>query len=117
MFSFGDGYHLQFSASSIKFPPRQQAKHLLDQYFDFAMPTYRFLHRTTVDGWLQRLSDEHEGNVDGNLLSDSKTAVVFLCLAIVMLFGNGATGSAHDGEVDDVENRYFHPISKIFGRG
>jgi hypothetical protein len=114
VFSFGDGYHLKFSASNIKFPPRQQAGHLLDRYFNFAMPTYRFLHRTTVDGWLDRLSDEYEGKVnDGNLLSDSKAAVVLLCLATVMLIGEGAT----DGEVDGIENRYFHPVLEIFSSG
>jgi hypothetical protein len=114
VFSFGDGYHLKFSASNIKFPPREQAKHLLDRYFDFAMPTYRFLHRSTVDRWLERLSDEYEGKVNGgNLLSDSKTAVVLLCLATVMLVGENAT----DGEVDDIENRYIHPVLEIFSSG
>jgi hypothetical protein len=111
VFSFGDGYHLKFSASNLKFPPRHQAKQLLDRYFDFAMPTYRFLHRTTIDGWLERLSDEYECKVnDGNLLSDSKAAVVLLCLATVMLAGEGAT----DGEEDDIGNRYFRHIIEIF---
>jgi hypothetical protein len=28
--------------------PRLDAQRLIDRYFDFAMPTYRFLHRPTI---------------------------------------------------------------------
>lgn len=106
VFAFGDGYYPKYSASDLKFPARQQAKHLVDRYFDFAMPTYRFLHRATVESWLDRLCDEHERRVvNGPALSNAKISLVLLTLATATLYEEDATGSLIDSEADDCELR------------
>lgn len=111
VFSFGDGYYPKYFASDLNFPARQQAKHLVDRYFDFAMPTYRFLHRATVESWLGRMCDEEENReVNGSSLSNAKVAIVLLTLATATLFEEDATGSVLDSEADDCEQRYFHSL-------
>jgi Fungal Zn(2)-Cys(6) binuclear cluster domain len=106
VFSFGDGYYSKYSSSDLNFPPRQQAKHLIDRYFDFAMPTYRFLHRATLESWLDRICDESENRaVDVNALSNAKVAIVLLTLATATLYEEDSTGSLIDSEADDCEQR------------
>jgi hypothetical protein len=90
----------------LNLPPRPQAKHLVDRYFDFAMPTYRFLHRATVESWLDRLCDEHENRrTNGPPLSNAKVAIVLLTLATATLYEEDASGSLLDSEADDCEQR------------
>ena len=106
VFSFGDGYYAKYAASDLAFPPRKQAKHLIDRYFDFAMPTYRFLHRAIVESWLDRICDENENRaINGPLLSNAKVAIVLLTLATATLYEEDATGSLIDSEADDCEQR------------
>jgi hypothetical protein len=106
VFSFGDGYYPKCAASDLAFPPRKQAKHLVDKYFDFAMPTYRFLHRAIVESWLDRICDENENRaVNGPPLSNAKVAIVLLTLATATLYEEDATGSLIDSEADDCEQR------------
>lgn len=53
IFSFGDA-PLQLPDSDPTFClmlPQTDAQRLIDRYFDFAMPTYRFLHRPTIQAW------------------------------------------------------------------
>jgi hypothetical protein len=106
VFSFGDGYYPNYAASDLAFPSRREAKHLVDRYFDFAMPTYRFLHRATVESWLGRICDENESEaIDGPPLSNAKVALVLLTLATATLYEEDATGSMNDSEADDCEKR------------
>lgn len=73
------------------------------------MPTYRFLHRATVESWLGRMCDEEENReVNGSSLSNAKVAIVLLTLATATLFEEDATGSVLDSEADDCEQRYVH---------
>jgi hypothetical protein len=106
VFSFGDGWIPDYSTSDFVFPPRHEAKHLVDRYFDFAMPTYRFLHRATVNTWLERmcLANQTQG-VQGQTLSSAKHAIVLLTLATAKLYGEDAAGLLHDGEAKDSEER------------
>jgi hypothetical protein len=107
VFSFGDGWLPDYSTSEFAFPNRYEAKHLVDRYFDFAMPTYRFLHRFTVNAWLEHMCDEKENrNIQGDTLSSAKYAIVLLTLATAKLYGEDATGLLHDGEVKDSAERY-----------
>jgi hypothetical protein len=47
----------EFDPSFCVTLPRETAQRLLDRYFDFAMPTYRFLHRPTVQKWFTEFYD------------------------------------------------------------
>lgn len=98
IFSFGDGWVPDYSASDFVFPNRNEAKHLFNRYFDFAMPTYRFLHRATAQGWLESMCDEQS-------LSSAKSAIVLLILATAKLYGEDEAGLLHDGEAKDSEER------------
>ena len=70
------------------------------------MPTYRFLHRATVESWLNRICDERDNKiVVGPPLSNSKVAIVLLILATATLYEEDATGSLLDSEADDCEQR------------
>jgi hypothetical protein len=55
IFTFGDAPLPEFDSSFFVLPPRERAKVLVARYFDFAVPTHRFLHRPTVDGWVDDL--------------------------------------------------------------
>ena len=90
----------------MTFPPRQQAKYLVDRYFDFAMPTYRFLHRASVEIWLDRICDKKE-NRAANIprLSNAKIALVLLTLATATLYEGDPTSSLIDPEADDCDQR------------
>lgn len=59
IFTFGDApLELpEFDPSFCMMLPRAEAQRLLDRYFDFAMPTYRFIHRPTTQGWFDEFYD------------------------------------------------------------
>jgi len=59
-------------------PPREKAEELSRIYFELISPTYKFLHRPTVESWIQQLYDH------GRILEDhanSKYAVVLMVFA------------------------------------
>ena len=38
-------------------PPKADADILVARYFDFAMVTHRFLHRPTIEAWIEEFYD------------------------------------------------------------
>jgi galactonate dehydratase len=57
IFTFGDAPLPEFDPSYFILPPKSDAKNLLAKYFDFAVATHRFLHRPTVENWLDEFYD------------------------------------------------------------
>ncbi|EGY19688.1 fungal specific transcription factor domain-containing protein [Verticillium dahliae VdLs.17] len=59
IFTFGDApiSPPDFDPSFCMVLPREDGQKLLDRYFDFAMPTYRFLHRPTLQDWFDEFYD------------------------------------------------------------
>ncbi|KAI9035725.1 uncharacterized protein KD926_002946 [Aspergillus affinis] len=55
IFSFGDAPLPKYDASFLVLPTKEEAKALLNRYFDFGFPTHRFLHQQTTEGWLEGL--------------------------------------------------------------
>ncbi|KAL3464341.1 hypothetical protein BJX64DRAFT_275840 [Aspergillus heterothallicus] len=53
IFSFGDAPLPKYDPSFLVIPTKDDAKALLDRYFDFAFPTHRFLHQPQAEGWLK----------------------------------------------------------------
>lgn len=53
IFTFGDASLPDFDPSYFVLPPKADAESLVARYFDFAIATHRFLHRPTVEGWLE----------------------------------------------------------------
>lgn len=60
--------------------PREDAQKLLDRYFDFAMPTYRFLHRPTLQAWFTEFYDTL-GIMDDLHNSPARVALLFMVFA------------------------------------
>ncbi|KAI1746498.1 transcriptional regulatory protein GAL4 [Xylaria castorea] len=116
IFTFGDA-PLQtpdFIPSFCMMLPRDDAQRLLDRYFDFAMPTYRFLHRPQV----QNLFNEFYDTLGAMRDTDSAPATTAL---LFMVF---AQGRVYMPEQDlpgppDLSTRYFlaaeHQLTKERG--
>ncbi|KAE8315071.1 fungal-specific transcription factor domain-containing protein [Aspergillus transmontanensis] len=53
IFSFGDAPLPKSDPSFLLLPSKNEAKELVNRYFDFAFPTHRFLHQQQVESWLE----------------------------------------------------------------
>jgi hypothetical protein len=53
IFTFGDAPLPEFDPSFFVLPPKDDARTLVARYFEFAVATHRFLHRPTVESWLE----------------------------------------------------------------
>ena len=60
--------------------PKEDAQRLVDRYFDFAMPTYRFLHRPTIQEWFVEFYETMGTMRDPNNAA-AKVALLFMILA------------------------------------
>jgi len=82
IFTFGDAPFASMDSdlSFCMMIPRDVAQRLLDRYFDFAMPTYRFLHRPTVQSWFVEFYDTF-GIMHDAQRAPAKVALVLMVLA------------------------------------
>lgn len=60
--------------------PRDDAQRVIDRYFDFAMPTYRFLHRPTIQEWFVEFYDTF-GTMRDEQKAPAKLALLFMVFA------------------------------------
>lgn len=60
--------------------PRPDAQRLVDRYFDFAMPTYRFLHKPTLQKWFNEFYDTL-GIMKDTQNAHAKVALLFMVFA------------------------------------
>lgn len=91
IFTFGD---LPLPESDPRFlilPPRSEAEALLCRYFEFASATHRFLHRPTIETWLQELY-KTQGTMGDELSGRSKTALLFMVFAMAQNFPKTQSG-------------------------
>lgn len=82
IFTFGDApLHLpDLDPCFCIMLPREEAQRLVDRYFDFAMPTYRFLHRPTIQKWLNEFYDTL-GLMSNTQTAPAKIALIFMVIA------------------------------------
>lgn len=82
IFTFGDAPLASIDAdlSLCMMIPREYAQQLLDRYFDFAMPTYRFLHRPTTQAWFGEFYDTF-GSMHDSQRAAARIALVLMVLA------------------------------------
>lgn len=76
-------------------PPRVTADALLRTYFEFGAATHRFLHRPTVEAWLDELY-ETDGVMRDQATAASKTALLFMVFASAESYPRKTSG----GQVD-----------------
>lgn len=82
IFTFGDAplASVDTDLSLCMMIPREFAQQLFDRYFDFAMPTYRFLHRPTAQAWFAEFYDTF-GSMHDSQRAAAKIALVLMVLA------------------------------------
>ncbi|KAF5707780.1 hypothetical protein FMUND_10930 [Fusarium mundagurra] len=82
IFTFGDAplQNPDYDPNFCMMLPKEDAQRLVDRYFDFAMPTYRFLHRPTIQEWFSEFY-ETLGTMRDPTNSAAKVALLFMILA------------------------------------
>lgn len=82
IFTFGDAPfpHTAPDLFSCMMLPREVAQKLVNRFFDYAMPTYRYLHRPTIQAWFDELYETYGAMRDAQRAS-SKIALVLIVLA------------------------------------
>ncbi|KAH9905029.1 transcriptional regulatory protein GAL4 [Xylariomycetidae sp. FL2044] len=116
IFTFGDAplQLPEFDPSFCMMLPRDDAQRLVDRYFDFAMPTYRFLHRPTIQKWFVEFYETLGIMRDPNT-APAKIAMLFMVLAHARVYmpENDLPGPS------DLSTRYFlaaeHQLTKERG--
>jgi hypothetical protein len=73
--AFSDQKFHETSSGLFILPPKEVTKRLVDHYFEFCSPTYRYLHRQTVMHSLAVLYEDHER------LDPAQCAIIFMCCA------------------------------------
>lgn len=85
IFSYGDRQAPQVEQDDhSRLPDSATTSLLLSQYFDLAMPTYRFLHKPTIVQWLSAYH-QVEAGVQGAALLPIRQAIVLVVLATARL--------------------------------
>ncbi|KAL4886616.1 fungal-specific transcription factor domain-containing protein [Aspergillus karnatakaensis] len=87
IFTFGDApLNLpEFDPSFCMMLPRDDAQRLIDRYFDFAMPTYRFLHRPTIQDWFNEFYDTL-GVMRDTHSAPAKVALLFMVFSLARVY-------------------------------
>ncbi|KAF5628669.1 uncharacterized protein FTJAE_8758 [Fusarium tjaetaba] len=116
IFTFGDAplQNPDYDPNFCMMLPKEDAQRLVDRYFDFAMPTYRFLHRPTIQEWFSEFYETLGTMRDPNN-SAAKVALLFMILAHARVYmpENDRPGPS------DLSSRYYlaaeHQLSKESG--
>ncbi|KAG7055825.1 finger protein [Colletotrichum scovillei] len=80
VFNFGDRPLLGQDSSFAILPPKTVAVSMVRRYFDFGATTHRFLHRPTIQSWLEELY-ETNGFMLYKESARSQTALLFMVFA------------------------------------
>ncbi|KAF5624466.1 hypothetical protein F52700_9635 [Fusarium sp. NRRL 52700] len=116
IFTFGDAplQNPDYDPNFCMMLPKEDAQRLVDRYFDFAMPTYRFLHRPTIQEWFSEFY-ETLGTMRDPTNSAAKVALLFMILAHARVY---MPESDRPGP-SDLSSRYYlaaeHQLSKESG--
>lgn len=87
--SFGDAKVNRPDISHFAWPDHRVAVQLLDRYFEFASPTYRYMHEPTMHRWLNRVYDKADVPI-------SAQACVLLIFASAAMFTVDSVGDTID---------------------
>lgn len=97
VFMFGDRPYSNFQESGFTLPPFDKARELVDIYFDYAIVTYRFLHRRGVDEWLNQVYENDFSIANpptGNMVA--RTAIILMIFSVATLYEEQHPGIQKD---------------------
>lgn len=77
--AFQDSPWPEYDAASFVLPSYERAKFLVKHYFEFALPTYRFLHRPSVERLLEGLYSDRT-----NFVQYDRSAWVLLYMVMAI---------------------------------
>jgi hypothetical protein len=108
IFTFGDAplHPPEFDPSFCMMLPRDDAQRLVDRYFDFAMPTYRFLHRPTIQEWFIEFYDTL-GIMHNQQSAPAKVALLF------MIFAQGRVYMPDNDRPGPSDLRFEHCLGEV----
>ncbi|KAL4929845.1 putative NRPS-like enzyme [Aspergillus undulatus] len=93
VFMHGDKPYADYRDAGFALPPFEKALELVSRYFDYAMVTYRFLHRGSVEEWLRQV---YSHNIS---LSNLPTGpLVARTSIILMIFAGNQAESSSESE-------------------
>jgi len=102
IFTFGDPRLPSVSFETVTFPDPDSLSLLIARYFDFAVPTYRVLHRPTVEVWFKRVHS----------LQLSQKAILYTMLAQTTLV-NAQSTTGNAGETGEA---YFSAAGALLAK-
>jgi hypothetical protein len=108
---FGDRpFSTKADWTSLKLPPIERARNLLDVYFDFSIVTYRFLHRGNIESLIDMLyaKDISPSNLPPSELA-AKVGVIFMIFAVSILAEERSSGT---DKIHTESERYVHISTK-----
>ncbi|KAJ5361140.1 hypothetical protein N7541_001984 [Penicillium brevicompactum] len=79
IFNFGDAPLPRHDPHFLVLPPKDEARVLVNRYFDFAFPTHRFLHQASVETWLESFYSDVHGSDE--TLSQAVKALLLMVMA------------------------------------
>ena len=86
----------------LRMPSLDKSRDLLSMYFDVCIATYRLLHRTTVESWLEKVSQNVELNKPLSFgVGRAKAAVVLSVLAVASFHEEKTRGSSNVSTADE----------------
>lgn len=97
VFMFGDRPYSNFQETGFTLPPFDKARELVDIYFDYAIVTYRFLHRGSVDEWLNQVYENDFSIANpptGNMAA--RTAIILMIFSVATLYEEQHPGIRKD---------------------
>ncbi|KAK9487530.1 fungal-specific transcription factor domain-containing protein [Lipomyces starkeyi] len=108
--TFGDPILPDSHSSCFILPPKSEAKAMIDFYFSYAMPTYRFLHQPTVNVWFEEFYESFDS-------TDLKEGTRERNAIIITLFAQARKYPTYYQKMKYKDNSavYFHAAERQLG--
>ncbi|EXJ90432.1 hypothetical protein A1O1_03533 [Capronia coronata CBS 617.96] len=87
------------------FPTQEEATALLERYFRFATPTYRFLHQPTLERWMSQM-------IAGARLPVAEAACALIVCAQSLLYSADGDRYKDGGDEELVRSRFYFEKAK-----
>ena len=97
------------TVNTFQLPASDEVNGLLERYFQFATPTYRFLHRPMLERWAAQLNDNNGAFVPK---AAPRSACVLLVCAQALLFTTHGDRYQTGGDADLRRSRQYYAKAK-----